>query len=259
MLPNTLYHGDCLEVTEDWPKASIDLIYLDPPFNSNRVYYMAGSKDVAFEDKWQWDEYLEFMRVRLVRLHGLLKPTGSLYLHCDPTVSHYLKVELDKIFGRKNFRNEIVWCYKENETATRYFPRKHDIILSFSRSNKYVFSVLRGQTTEAQKKRYNHIIDGERYANMKGKMRKLKGGAKIRDWWPMPISQSCERTGYPTQKPEALLERIIKASSNPGDIVLDPFCGSGTTCAVAKQLGRRYIGIDVSDKAIEIAETRCAS
>lgn len=165
---------------------------------------------------------------------------------------------MDNIFGIKNFQNEIVWCYKENDTATKYFPRKHDVILFYTKSNKYIFNVQRGDYTEAQLARYNHIIDGERYANMKGKMRKLMGGAKIRDWWNIPITQSKERCGYPTQKPLALLERIIKASSNKGDIVLDPFAGSGTACLVAKEMGRDYIGIELGEKCCQMARKRLA-
>ena len=163
---------------------------------------------------------------------------------------------MDCVFGHKNFRNEIVWCYKENETATKHFPKKHDVLLFYSKSNDYNFNIIRGDITEAQKKRYNHIKDGERYANMKGKMRKLEGGAKVRDWWEIPIAQNDERTGYPTQKPLELLHRIIKASSNEGDIVLDPFCGCATAMVAAEQLGRRWVGIDVSPYAREYIERR---
>ena len=163
---------------------------------------------------------------------------------------------MDAIFGRKNFRNEIIWCYKENDTATKHFPRKHDSLLFYSKTNKYVFNVQRGEITEAQRKRYNHIIDGERYANMKGKMRKLEGGAKIRDWWEIPIAQSKERTGFKTQKPLALLNRIIKASSNKGNLIFDPFCGCATTCVAAHHLDRQWMGIDISGVAARLVVER---
>ncbi|MYH14376.1 MAG: site-specific DNA-methyltransferase [Gammaproteobacteria bacterium] len=247
---------------------------------------------VAFEDTWHWDDaaqdrvdaiemaigheahdvirglrivlgecgmlaYLSYMAERLIEIRRVLKPEGSVYLHCDPTASHYLKAVMDAVFGERNFRNEVVWCYKENEAATRHFPRKHDVLLYYTKSDNRTFNVVRSsQPTEAQLKRYNHIIDGERYANMKGKMRKLEGGAKVRDWWPLPIAQKSERLGYPTQKPVALLERIIKASSDRGDIVLDPFCGCGTTVEAARNLNRRFVGIDISHFAIDLVRDR---
>ncbi len=200
--------------------------------------------------------FLVWMAPRLIEMQRILKPTGSIYLHCDSSANSYLRLLMDAIFGRRNFRNDIVWCYKENDTATKHFPRKHDTLLFYSKSDKYVFHVQRGEITEAQKKRYNHIIDGERYANMKGKMRKLKGGAKIRDWWDMPIAQSSERTGWKTQKPLALYERIIKASSNEGDLVLDPFCGCATTCVAAERLKRHWVGIDIDPIAETITQDR---
>ena len=152
----------------------------------------------------------------------------------------------------------MVWCYKENDTATRYFPRKHDVILYYARSDRHAFNVQRGDFTEAQLKRYNIVReDGSRWANMKGKLRKLAGGAKIRDWWPdIPIAQAKERTGYPTQKPLSLLTRIIAAGSNPGDVVLDPFCGCATACVAAEGHGRMWVGIDVGAKAAQLVDMR---
>lgn len=286
---NTLYTHDNLFVLHGMNSEIADLIYLDPPFNSKRMYSAPiGSKaaGASFKDMWTWQDineayleglmsnkykglarflrtiefsadkgmmaYITYMTQRIIELHRILKPTGSIYLHCDPTASHYLKQILDFIFGRKNFRNEIVWCYKENDTATKYFPKKHDVIFFYTKTHNYTFNIQRGDFTEAQLKRYNHIIDGERFANMKGKMRKLEGGAKIRDWWEMPIAQSSEREGYPTQKPLALLRRIIEASSNVGDLILDPFCGCATTCVAAQQLGRKWIGIDIEKQAVKL-------
>ena len=289
---NAIYTGDNLFVLTGMNSKSVDLIYLDPPFNSKRMYSApVGSKaaGASFKDLWSWEDvdeerldnmvsnypslvlyiksiseahdngmmaYITYMSQRIIELHRILKDTGSFYIHIDPTTSHYLKIVLDAVFGKNNFRNEVIWCYKENETATRYYPKKHDIILFYTKNNNYTFNIQRGETTESQEKRYNHIIDGKRFANMKGKMRELKGGAKIKDWWEIPITQSPERTGYPTQKPLALLHRIIKASSNEDDLVLDPFCGCATTCVAAQQLNRKWIGIDISPKAGELVAER---
>ena len=271
---------------------SVDLIYLDPPFNSKRMY--SGNLDPkigkqSFKDIWtmsdvnkddlwrletllprgyalinamyethgeSWKAYLVFMAIRLIEMHRLLKQTGSIYLHCDWHMNSPLRLLMDVIFGKDNFRNEVVWCYKENDTATKHFPRKHDTILFYTKAGKYTFNIQRGEITEAQKKRYNRIINGERWAYMKGKMRKLAGGAKVRDWWEMKIVQSNERTGWATQKPLELLERIIKASSNEGDIVLDPFCGCATACVAAEPLRRQWIGIDIDPAADEIMKER---
>jgi len=163
---------------------------------------------------------------------------------------------VDAVFGKDNFKNEVVWCYKENENATKHFPKKHDNLLFYSKTKDATFNVLRGEPTEAQLKRYNHIADGERYAYMKGKMRKLEGGAKIRDWWTIPIAQIAERTGWATQKPLALLQRIIKASSNEGDVVLDPFAGCATCCEAAEIEARQWVGIEACEEATNIIQDR---
>lgn len=292
---NILYTADNLHVMNGLNSESVDLIYLDPPFNSKRIFSAPiGSKaaGAAFKDMWSWADvdkfylqelveadqalvdyiqsiqrshgkammaYITYMAERIMQMHRLLKPTGSIYLHCDQTAGHYLKVLMDHIFGKQNFRNNVVWCYKENETATRYFPKKHDDILFYTKNRKYTFTVQRGEITEAQRKRYSHVDEeGNLWANMKGKWRMLEGGAKVRDWWEIPIAQSAERTGYPTQKPLALLHRIIQASSNEGDIVLDPFCGCATTCVAAQQLHRHWIGIDIEKKARDQVAMRLA-
>ena len=291
----TIFCKDNLDILQGMDSNTIDLIYLDPPFNKKKQFTApigSSAEGASFKDwfrledvKEEWVEsiqqdnenlhnfllgiknidgrhsynfcYVTYMAIRLIECHRILKHTGSLYLHCDPTMSHYLKIALDCIFGANSFKNEIVWCYKENETATKYFPRKHDIIFFYTKNPSYPFNIQTGDFTEAQLKRYNHIIDGERYANMKGKMRKLKAGAKVRDWWDdIPIAQQSERTGYPTQKPLSLLHRVIKASSNEEDIVLDPFCGCATTCVAAEQLQRQWIGIDISVKAYDLVRSR---
>lgn len=288
----TIFCKDNLEVLRGIDNESVDLIYLDPPFNKKKVFTApigSTAAGASFQDifneadvKEEWlgliaeahpamkdyivgigkighksnKNYLCYMAIRLIEMHRILKPTGSIYLHCDPTMSHYLKILLDCIFGEKKFRNEIVWCYKEQESATRYFPRKHDIIFFYSKNEDYTFHIPWQPHSEAQLKRYNIVREDGRYANMKGKLRKLGEGSKLRDYWIIDIVQSREKTGYPTQKPLGLLEIVVRASSNEGDFVLDPFCGCATTCIAAEKLKRNWVGIDISKKAFTLVKDR---
>ena len=277
---NKLYCGDNLKIMEGMADASIDLICTDPPFCSGRDYG-------AFNDKWDdgLKGYLKFMRPRVEQMHRLLKDTGSLYLHCDPSASHYLKVMLDKVFGRKQFRNEIVWHYSKWTNNSNKFQSGHGNIYFYASSDQYIFNKLY-TTTEYQQYLYdvgyknNTIMSkGVRvkqlivYDSSKAKKEiqknnydKLvyctdKKGSQMSDsWTDIQYLNSCakERTGYPTQKPIALYQRMIQASSNEGHVVLDPFCGSGTTLVAANNLGRQYIGIDENPDAIRIAEERLA-
>ncbi len=288
----TLYYGDCLEWMRRWPDECVDLIYLDPPFNSNAGYNVlfdtghdAPAQVRAFDDTWKWDAaavdrlqrmqsavghpahsavtglfsqlgnsgmlaYLTYMAERLAEMRRLLKSTGSIYLHCNPTASHYLKIVMDAVFGAGNFRNEIVWSYRTGGVSKRYWPRKHDVLLFYVKSDSYTHRPLQERILY-DKPFFNAQFDeeGRPYADV-----------YVRDVWddikPL-INVSKERLGYPTQKPVALLERIIKASSSPSDIVLDPFCGCGTTIVAAESLGRRWAGIEASDFAIELTRNRC--
>ena len=268
---NYLYQGDNLTILRDLPSASIDLICTDPPFNT-------GKNWGAFNDKWEGGlkGYLKFMEPRLVECRRVLKDTGSLYLHCDPTASHYLKVMLDGVFGIKQFRNEIVWKRyntRPNCATAKYVTNKDSIFL-YSKSNKYYFNPIRIPLSEEQKKWYNKTDEnGRRYSAPFGKIsdgdpnrRKYLDeheGVAVTDLWVETEltlrSTSKERLGYPTQKPVALYERIIKASSNQGDTVLDPFAGSGTTLDAAQSLGRAWIGIDQSSEAINVIQKRMES
>lgn len=254
---------------------TVDLIYLDPPFNSKRNYSAPiGSKaaGAAFKDAWTFDDadrvylallkerdpsmfsiidaarlnhgtsmaaYLGMMSQRLIEMQRVLKPTGSIYLHCDPTASHYLKVLMDCVFGSKNCRNEIVWWYKGTGRPKNKFPAKHDVILFYSAGDN--FNPI--------------VIPAAKESGWTGKSEKL-----CDDVWEInTVYQSQERkvaTGYPTQKPLPLLERIIEASSNIGDIVFDPFCGCATTAVAAERLRRNWIGIDISPKAAELVVQR---
>jgi hypothetical protein len=195
--------------------------------------------------------YLVNMAARLIPLHQALKSTGSLYLHCDPTASHYLKVILDVIFGKKNFINEIIWFYKTGGASKRHFARKHDTIFFYTKSDNYVFNI-------QKEKSYMMHEYGFKKSDFFKDERGQYTWVYMKDVWEIPAIGSAdkERLGYPTQKPEELLKRIIECSTNEGDFVLDPFCGCGTTVAVAERLKRRWVGIDISILAINIIEDR---
>ncbi len=256
-----IHHGDNLPILQAMPPASVGLVYLDPPFNSGRAY---GEGDLSFSDRWATtDTYRDFMWLRLVELHRVLAPTGTLYLHCDPTMSHHLRLLLDQVFDAANFRNEVVWRYRRWPGKAGHFQRMHDTLLVYGRSSTTTFHALHGYETLAPstlatfgtKRQRSDFASGHRKPGLTDVESE---GPPLSDVWEIGIlaPMSKERTGYPTQKPEKLLERVILASSNPGDVVLDPFCGSGTTLAVAQRLGRVPIGIDQNPHAVEIARRR---
>ena len=305
---NQLYYGDNLEVLRRYIKdESVDLCYIDPPFNSkrnyNQIYNNIGAEDKAqaqaFIDTWEWDDhairgineilinyhglftqqcialitglsnvlgkgsllaYLVSMTLRITEIHRVLKPTGSFYLHCDPTASHYLKLILDAIFCAQggDFLNEIIWHYRRWTGKANKFQQLHDTILFYSKSKKYTFNVIYTDYTEgsvARKKGgiLHRFKKGEEPTLVSNKEIDEKG-VRENDVWQIPfIAPSAkERLGYPTQKPEALLERIIKASSKENDIVLDAYCGCGTTVAVCQKLDRQWIGIDITYQSISL-------
>jgi site-specific DNA-methyltransferase (adenine-specific) len=362
---NTLYYGDNLIILrnhEYFPSASVDLIYLDPPFNSNRSYNVlfkdergteSQAQITAFEDTWHWNHaaeetyhqlvteaspqvsrmiaslrdfigtnqmmaYLVMMAARLVELHRVLKPTGSLYLHCDPTASHYLKIVLDSIFGPRSYRAEIIWkrssAHNDTRQGAKQPGRIHDVLLFYSKDYQdwtwnpiyteydadYVASNYR-YVEEGTGRRFKSTDvtaakpggdtsyewkgkqppEGRYWAYSKENMQRFENagllyytsnglprlkqyldempGIHLQSIWddiPPIGAQAAERLGYPTQKPLALLERIIRASSNPGDVVLDPFCGCGTTIAAAEKLGRKWIGIDITHLSISLLKYR---
>ena len=301
----TLYYGDNLEILRNKiPDNSIDLCYIDPPFNSKRSYFqiynnIGGSKDKAqaqaFVDTWTWDDraiegfteittnlngrftgqaielikglelvlgtgdllaYLIHMTLRVTEIFRVLKPTGSFYLHCDPTASHYLKLVLDAVFVSQggDFLNEIIWHYQTGGASKKHFARKHDVIFFYTKSNKYKFypDRIRTPRTEKSLKRAQNPIGARISATDTTKL--PNDVFLIQALNPM----ANERMGYPTQKPEELLERIINASSNPGDVVLDAYCGCGTTVAVADRLDRQWIGIDITYHSIGLILKRLA-
>jgi len=254
-----IHCGDCLAKLKDMGTGSIDLIYIDPPFNSSRSYRnpSGAACDRRFDDRFDGvNAYLEYMKPRIKELHRVLKPTGSFYYHCDWHASHYVKVMLDspELFGYGNFQNEIVWCYRSGGASPRRrFSRKHDIILFYTRSGDYVFNGLK-------EKSYNRGLKPYRFQGVDEYVDNAGWYTRVgmKDYWEINMvgRTSRERMDYPTQKPLALLERIVSASSNEGDIVLDAFCGSGTALAAAGKLGRRWIGIDISPAACRLARQR---
>ena len=357
---NTLYYGDNLPILRAHiADESVDLVYLDPPFNSNRSYNVlfreesgkeAAAQITAFDDTWHWNDhtaetyhelvtggqadvaallsalrqaigtnqmmaYLVMMAARLVELHRVLKPTGSLYLHCDPTASHYLKVVLDAIFGAQNFRNEIIWKRTTAHSSSQKFAPIHDVVLYYGKGSHVTWNELRTGYDQEYLEKYYRFDDGDgrlywrdnlcaagiRHGRSGMPWRGIDPTAKGMHWkftidkldeldaqgriyWPpkgtMPQYKrykndlkgkaipdiwddvdrinpvGSERLGYPTQKPVSLLERIISASSNAGDVVLDPFCGCGTTIAAAQKLGRRWVGIDITHLSIALLKYR---
>ena len=285
---NNIYNGDCLEIMKTLTPNSIDLIYLDPPYFSGRKYDNIGKNKgiTSFDDDCWFDvrckcgevysdikgikrcekcgdlinpetctkkpnkeNYIDWLSKRLQLCHRLLKNTGTIYLHLDDHAVYEMKIEMDKIFGSKNFKNGIIWTYSGGSVPKKDFPRKHDTILRYTKSNDWTFNIEYKPYTEATLKSGKHF-DGSPLR---------KEGTPITDYWDdinPATGWSNESLGYPTQKPIKLLERIINASSNPGDLVMDPFVGSGTTIHAAKKCGRNYIGIDKSPAALKVIQER---
>ena len=297
--PKTIFTGDNLPIMRGMNSQSVDLIYLDPPFNSKANYAAPIGSEAAgaeFKDTWTLNDvdaawldlieakhpqlnrvihaamsnsdksYLIYMAVRLLEMHRILKDSGSIYLHCDPTMSHYLKLVMDTIFGKQHFQNEIIWCYERGSRRKSQFGRKHDVILFYSKTKNYVFD---SDAVRVERRKTHMKVE----TDLEGRTWQVKKDAKsgkvyryptdvgvlCPDWW-IGIQQlnrnEKERLGYPTQKPLALLDRIIKASSNEGHVVFDPFCGCATTLVAADRLQRDWIGIDISAKAAELVVER---
>ena len=294
----TIWTGDCLEVMRGMNSQTVDLIYLDPPFNSNANYAApvgSAAAGAAFKDTWtlsdvdaEWinlieqkhpavhrvllaamtdsdKSYLAYMAARLLEMPRLLKPTGSIWLHCDPTMSHYLKLLMDSIFGRRNFRNEIIWGYTgPGSPGMRQFNRKHDTLFWYNIGEEWTFNADAVRLGHHSKTLANYKpgLQGSGHADTP-----LRPGKVPESWWveakgnglAIAPRQKKQYVNYPTQKPLALLNRILRAASNPGDMVLDPFCGCATTCVAAENLGRQWAGIDLSPKAGELVMERLAA
>ena len=294
----TIFTGDNLKILRGFPDGLVDLIYLDPPFNSKHNYAAPiGSKaaGAAFKDTWKFDDidmawwgeiaevsrplyevldmarhvggkstmsYLIYMAIRILELHRVLKDTGSIYLHCDPTMSHYLKMVMDAVFGVGCCRNELVWCYsRPSAPKQRQFSRVHDIIFWYTKGETWQFypDEIRQPYAASSMGREGYSANASKVAE--GTVQLHSGGKFPESWIYIPPlkGNSREYLGYPTQKPLVLLERIIKASSNKNDWVLDPFCGCATACSAAERLNRKWVGIDISSKAVELMNARLVS
>jgi DNA modification methylase len=250
---------DNLAFMADLPDACCDLIYLDPPFFTGKKQ-TRNNGEHKFGDCWPggMNSYLDFLQPRLEHMHLLLKRSATIYVHLDWHAVHYVKVLMDRIFGYNHFLNEIIWSYRTGGRNKRWFARKHDTILVYARQfGRHKFNVLRGGTFRTDGMNYDE--QGRPYKQTRtGRLYFHPDGPALTDVWELPFlsTVSLERTGYPTQKPEALLERIIQASSDPGDLVADFFCGCGTTPAVAKRLNRKWIACDISPEAVRLTRKR---
>ena len=301
----TLFIADNLYIMQGIDSETVDLIYLDPPFNTNKRYKApigSPAEGASFKDIWTDEDvkdgwyseiaeqyphihriiqaseqtydnsmmiYLMAMCIRLIEMQRILKPTGSIYLHCDPTASHYLKTIMDDIFGKNNFKREIIWniaVLSGFKTKAKNYVRGHDTLLFYVKSKDYIWNSPRQAHRKEYLDRFNKTDEnGRKYFDGRGKQRYLDeviiSGKAVGDVWSDVMSfqqtpTSKEKTGYPTQKPLKLLERLIKASSNEGDVVLDPFCGCATACVAAEKLQRQWIGIDISPDAEDITKYR---
>jgi len=262
-----IYCDDNLKRLSLLPANSVDLIYLDPPFFSNRHYEVIWGDEAevrSFEDRWEGgvNHYVEWMRERVMEMWRVLKPTGSLYLHCDWHASHHLKVMLDETLGAEHFQNEIIWYYRGGGVSPRRFGRRHDSIFFYTKGTDWTFNVDEIRTAYSP----------ESMERLKYKARAFRGNRVYDEYEPNPLGKhpddvlaiqptmpsSKERLGYPTQKPERLLEVLIRASSNEGEVVLDPFAGCGTSLVVAHRYKRHWIGIDISPTACNLMKRRLA-
>jgi site-specific DNA-methyltransferase (adenine-specific) len=265
-----LFHGDNLAVLRLLPSESVTLAYMDPPFFTNRVHEMTDGR-VAFDDRWpDQAAYLAMLAPRFVAMRNLLAPHGSLVVHVDSRTSHYVKVMLDEIFGLEAFASEIIWRYRRWPSKTPNFQRVHDVLLRYVKDPKVeprwnqLYEPLAASTVKSwgtKKQKAEMMEDGKLKKRLKSTSTEAEtDGVPMGDVWDIGIlaPSGKERVGYPTQKPEALLERLVGALSDAGELILDPCAGSGTTLAVAAKMGRRFIGIDSSPVAVETMRVRLA-
>lgn len=267
---NNIYNIDCLEGMKKLENESIDLIYLDPPFFTQKKQKLTSKLGIEyfFEDSWQdINEYLEFLKIRFFEMKRILKKDGNIFVHCDKIANHKIRILLEEVFGKDNFRAEIIWSYKRWSNSKKGLLEGHQNIYHFSKSSEFRFNILYQeyspstnvdqilQMRERDKKGksiYKKNQDGDVVYGSN------KNGVPLNDVWQIPFlnPKAKERVGYPTQKPIELLEKILKIASKEGDTILDPFLGSGTTAVTAKLLKRNFIGFDINSSAIELAQLR---
>lgn len=270
-MENEIYTGDCLNVLDRLDKNKVDLVYLDPPFFSQKQHKLKtrdNRKEYVFNDKWlDIHEYSAYMKERIQKCRKVLKDSGSIFLHCDRSASHYLRMILDEVFGEKNFQSEIVWSYKRWSNAKKGLLNSHQIIYFYSHTANFKFHhqyedySLTTNLDQIFQKRERDDRGKSVYkkdSNGGYEILEKKKGVPLSDVWEIPYlnPKANERIGYPTQKPILLLERIIELVTDEDDMVLDPFCGSGTTLVAAKLLNRKFMGIDISEEAVTIAKER---
>lgn len=267
---NKIVLGDCLDLMSNVKDESVDLIYMDPPFYTQTVQKLSDKqgKQYSFDDSWATiEDYVEYIRLRFKECRRVLKDTGSIFVHCDRNASHYLKIALDKVFGEGSFQSEIVWSYKRWSNSKKGLLNNHQIIFFYSKTANFKFNTM--YTDYSETTNVDQILqDRVRDENGKSKyktdgngvvvMGQAKKGVPLSDVWEIPYlnPKAKERVGYPTQKPIILLEQIIKLVTDEGDLVLDPFAGSGTTLVAAKMLNRNYLGFDISKDAVELTNSR---
>lgn len=266
-----IHLGDCLDVIEAMPQESVDLVYADPPFFTQRVHGMEtrdGSTHYSFSDIWEdAGEYADFIHERAVKMRDVLKPTGSLFFHCDKSASHIIRVVLDRVFGARNFQSEIIWYYKRWSNGKRGLLPAHQTIFFYSKTNDFKFNSLTQEYSPATN--IDQIMQ-KRVRDSRNKSVYLqddsgvvvgngaKKGVPLSDVWEIPFlnPKAKERVGFPTQKPFLLMKRIIEIGTDEGDLVLDPFCGSGSTLVTSHLLNRNSIGIDIDQDAIKLTKER---
>jgi len=271
MMLDTLYTGDCLTWLEIIDPGSIDLVYLDPPFFTQKVQKSKtrdNTQEYCFSDTWaNIEEYKTFLRLRIEQCRKVLRGTGSIFVHCDSSASHHIRLILDEIFGSENFKSEIIWVYKRWSNAKRGLLNAHQTLYFYSKSDTFKFNVIHtgySPTTNIdqilqQRERDKHGKSAyKKDYHGRAVLGKEKCGVPLSNVWEIPYlnPKASERTGYPTQKPVLLLEKIIEIATDKGDVVLDPMCGSGTSLVAAALLERHWIGIDTEPKAIELSKAR---
>lgn len=268
---NEVLQGDCLNVLKKLKASSVDLVYLDPPFFTQKKHTLRNrenTKTYSFDDSWSSIEtYRNYIKERLIECRRTLKPTGSIFLHCDKAASHHLRVALDEVFGASNFQSEIIWSYRRWSNSKKGLLNSHQVIFFYSKTSDFKFNQMYSAyspTTNIDQIFQKRVRDENGKTKYKiGEMGGAelidnKTGVPLSDVWEIPYlnPKAKERVGYPTQKPILLLEQIIKLASDEDDVILDPFCGSGTTLVAAKLLNRQYVGIDVSEEAVSLTKER---
>tara|TARA_R110002124_G_scaffold287337_2_gene473380 strand:+ start:3547 stop:4749 length:1203 start_codon:yes stop_codon:yes gene_type:complete len=273
-MSSAIFTGDCLDILDNIPIESVDLAYIDPPFFTQRNHTLQtkdGEKSYSFADCWKdSDEYLDFICERMIKVRDRMKDTSSVFVHCDKSASHKIKLAMDNLFGLDNFQSEIIWYFKRWSNSKRGLLNSHQTILWYSKSKNFKFNkiyseyapstnvdqILQKRTRDSRNKStYAKDVEGNVVSNG------VKKGVPLSDVWEIPFlnPKAKERVGFPTQKPVILLRRILELATEAGDVVLDPFCGSGTTLVAAKLLNREFIGIDISLDATKLAEERISN